>query len=49
MKCRISRFKDGGSFQLLPLVMTCRLKILRRTNSNQSDPTVKTNGIRICN
>jgi len=26
MTCRISRFQDGGSFQLNPLVTTCRLK-----------------------
>jgi len=26
MTCRMSRFQDGGFFQLNPLVMTCRLK-----------------------
>ena len=33
--CRISRFQDGGSFQLNPLVTTCRLRILCRMVTNQ--------------
>jgi len=32
---RISRFQDGGSFQLYPLVTTCRLRILRGIVTNQ--------------
>ena len=35
MTCRISRFQDGGSFQLDPLFTTCRLRILRRIVTNQ--------------
>jgi hypothetical protein len=33
--CSISRFQDGGSFQLNPLVTTGRLRILRRMVINQ--------------
>jgi hypothetical protein len=35
MTCRISHFQDGGSFQLNPLVTTCRLGILHRIVTNQ--------------
>jgi hypothetical protein len=35
MTCRISRFQDGGPFQLDPLVTTCRLRILCRLVTNQ--------------
>jgi len=35
MNCRISRFQDGGSFQLDPLVTNCRLRILRKIVTNQ--------------
>jgi len=34
MTCRISHFQDGGSFQLEPLVTTCRLRTLRRIVTN---------------
>ena len=33
--CRISRFQEGGSFQLNSLIMTGRLRILRRIVTNQ--------------
>jgi len=35
MTCRISRFQDGGFFQLDPLVTICRLRILCRIVTNQ--------------
>jgi len=35
MTCRISRFQDGGSFQLDHLATTFRLRILRRMVTNQ--------------
>jgi len=33
--CRISRFQDGGSFQLNTLVTTGRLRMLQRKVTNQ--------------
>jgi len=35
MTCTLSRFQDGGSFQLDPLVTTCILRILRIILTNQ--------------
>ena len=35
MTCRTSRFQDGGSFQLNPLVTTGRLRNLRKIVTNQ--------------
>jgi len=34
MTCRMSRFQDGGSFQLNPLVMPGRLRILHTIVTN---------------
>ena len=43
LTCTISRFQDGGSFQLNPLVTTGRLIILRTLVINQIRPYTKLN------